>query len=122
MKPTISLLYLFSSLLVFAGSAYADASLGSRMKERLPKVLAAKAAGTVGEGVDGLLHIRSGADDTGAELAKAENADRTPYFGLVAKKTEGSASAVAKQWAKAMWSKGKEGHWFRDAKGNWSQK
>ena len=122
MKPTISLLYLFSGLLVFAGSAYADSALGSRMKERLPKVLLAKTAGTVGEGTDGLLHIRASADEAVADLAKAENADRKTYFALVARKTEGSASAVAKQWAKAMRAKGKTGHWFRDSKGNWSQK
>ena len=122
MKSAISLLYFLSGLLVFAGSAYADAALGSRMKERLPKVLLAKTAGTVGEGIDGLLYIRAGADEAVADLAKAENADRTTYFALVARKTEGSASAVAKQWAKAMRAKGKTGHWFRDAKGNWSQK
>ena len=122
MKSAISLLYFLSGLLVFAGSAYADAALGSRMKERLPKVLLVKTAGTVGEGTDGLLHIRAGADEVVAELAKAENADRKTYFSLVARKTEGSAAAVAKQWAKAMRTKGKTGHWFRDAKGNWSQK
>ncbi len=122
MKPTIRLFYLFMGLLVFAGSAYADAALGSRMKERLPKVLAAKDAGAVGEGADGLLYIRSGADDAAADLAKAENADRTTFFSITSRKTDAPASAVATQWAKAMRSKGKKGHWFRDAKGNWSQK
>ena len=38
------------------------------MKERLPEVIKAKGEGTVGEGVDGFLHIRI--DDASAELEK----------------------------------------------------
>ena len=92
------LTFLFAGLMAFAGSALGDASLGSRMKERLPKIVAAKDAGTVGEGADGLLHARPGSDDGAAKLAKAENGDRKAYFALVARKIpEGSASAVAKR-------------------------
>lgn len=113
---------LLASTFACLGSAFGDAALMSRMKARLPKLIAAKDAGTLGEGSDGLTHLRSGADANAGKLVAAENADRKAFFALTARKADGSATAVAKQWAKAMWAKGKSGHWFRDAKGGWSQK
>ena len=53
------------------------------MKERLPEVIKAKGEGTVGEGVDGLLHLRAG--DASAELEKmvaSENKDRNALFAV----------------------------------------
>ena len=93
------------------------------MKERLPEVIKAKGEGTVGEGVDGLLHLR--ADDASAELKKmvaSENKDRNALFASIAKKTEGKTADVAAKFAKAMIGKGKKGHWFRSSKGTWKQK
>ena len=123
MKTAFFFSFLLATVVLVASSAFAGSSIGERMKERLPKVLIAKNAGTVGEGSSGLLHLRAAdADEAVVSLVKAENSDRKAYFSLVAKKNEVSSSAVAKQWAKAMRSKGKEGHWFRDKDGNWSQK
>ncbi len=113
---------LLASALACTGSAFGDAALMKRMKDRLPKLLAAKGAGSIGEGADGLAHLRPGADADASKLVAAENADRIAFFALAARKAGGSASAVAKQWAKAMRAKGKSGHWFRDAKGAWSRK
>tara|TARA_B100001769_G_scaffold30820_1_gene20213 strand:+ start:188 stop:469 length:282 start_codon:yes stop_codon:yes gene_type:complete len=93
------------------------------MKERLPEVIKAKGEGTVGEGVDGLLHIR--AEEPSAELEKmvaSENKDREALFANLAKKTKGSTAEAAKIFAKAMIGKGKKGHWFRSSKGTWKQK
>ena len=93
------------------------------MKERLPEVIKAKGEGTVGEGVDGLLHIR--AEEASAELEKmvaSENKDREALFANLAKKTKGSTAEAAKIFAKAMVGKGKKGHWFRSSKGAWKQK
>ena len=91
----------------------------------MPEVIKAKGEGTVGEGVDGLLHIR--AADASADLEKmvaSENKDRKALFASIAKKTEGKAEAsdVAAKFAKAMVGKGKKGHWFRSSKGTWKQK
>ena len=93
------------------------------MKERLPEVIKAKGEGTVGEGVDGLLHIR--AEEPSAELEKmvaSENKDREALFANLAKKTKGSTAEAAKIFAKAMIGKGKKGHWFRSSKRAWKQK
>ncbi|MFP6887415.1 MAG: DUF1318 domain-containing protein [Opitutales bacterium] len=122
MINSIRLFFLFSGLVAFAGSVLGDGTPQSRIKDRLPELFAAKDAGTLGEGADGLVHLRPSADDVAVALSKKENADRKVLFANAAEKTEGSVSAVAKQWAKFMQAKGRKGHWFRDAKGNWSQK
>ena len=93
------------------------------MKERLPEVIKAKSAGTIGEGVDGFLHVR--ADDASADLKKMvaeENKDRMALFESLAEKTKGSKAEAAKIFAKAMVGKGKKGHWFKSSKGTWKQK
>ena len=123
MMPALGL-FLFTCLFLGAGPAFADeAAIKAGMKERLPKVLAAKAAGTVGEGANGLLHARAGElDPDGTKLIAAENADRKAYFALKAKQTGGTATAVAKAMAKGFLARGKPGHWFRDAEGKWRKK
>ena len=123
MRPVLGLIYFAATLLAFAGTSFGKADLKDRMKERLPEVIAAKKAGTVGEGSDGLLYVRPSAGDDVVKLAKDENADRTSYFIQAAKALEkASPSDIAKQWAKGMWAKGSKGHWYRSSKGSWSQK
>ena len=122
MRPVLGLIYFAATLLAFAGTSFGKADLKDRMKERLPKVLAAKNAGTVGEGSDGLLYVRPSAGDNDVKLAKDENSDRTSYFVQAAKAVNASPSDIAKQWAKGMWAKGSKGHWYRSSKGSWSQK
>ena len=114
---------LFASLFLVAGVTFADeAAIKAGMKSRLPKVLSLKDAGTVGEGADGMLHPRAGLSKEGGKLVTAENTDRTAYYALKAKQTGGAASAVAKAMAKGFLARGKKGHWFRDAEGEWRQK
>jgi len=123
MKTQFSLILLFSLSFLLVPFVQADSSFASTMKERLPEVIKAKGEGTVGEGVDGLLHIR--AEEPSAELEKmvaSENKDREALFANLAKKTEGSTAEAAKVFAKAMIGKGKKGHWFRSSKGTWKQK
>ena len=122
MRPVLGLIYFAATLLAFAETSFGKADLKDRMKERLPKVLAAKNAGTVGEGSDGLLYVRPSAGDNDVKLAKDENSDRTSYFVQAAKAVNASPSDIAKQWAKGMWAKGSKGHWYRSSKGSWSQK
>ena len=115
--------FLFASLFLGTGAAFADeATIKAGMKARLPKVLAAKDAGNVGEGADGLLHARGALSEDGAKLVAAENADRKAFFALKAKQTGGAPTDVAKAMAKGFLARGKSGHWFRDAKSKWRQK
>ena len=123
MKTQFPLILLFSLSFLLVPFVQADSSFASTMKERLPEVIKAKGEGTVGEGVDGLLHIR--AKEASAELEKmvaSENKDREALFANLAKKTKGSTAEAAKIFAKAMIGKGKKGHWFRSSKGAWKQK
>ena len=123
MKTQFPLILLFSLSFLLVPFVQADSSFASTMKERLPEVIKAKGEGTVGEGVDGLLHIR--AEEPSAELEKmvaSENKDREALFANLAKKTKGSTAEAAKIFAKAMIGKGKKGHWFRSSKGTWKQK
>ncbi|MDC0156140.1 YdbL family protein [Verrucomicrobia bacterium] len=123
MKTQFPLILLFSLSFLLVPFVQADSSFASTMKERLPEVIKAKGEGSVGEGVDGLLHIR--AEEASAELEKmvaSENKDREALFANLAKKTKGSTAEAAKIFAKAMIGKGKKGHWFRSSKGAWKQK
>ena len=123
MKTQFSLILLSTLSFLLVPFVQADSSFATTMKERLPEVIKAKGEGTVGEGVDGLLHLR--ADDASAELEKmvaSENKDRKALFTSLAKKTKGSTAEAAKIFAKAMIGKGKKGHWFRSSKGTWKKK
>lgn len=123
MKPYFSFLIFSALSILLVPLAQADDSFAKRMKARLPDVIEAKDAGAIGEGVDGLLHVR--ADDASSavkEMVVAENTDRKSLFAALAKKTGGSVAAVAAKFAKAMVGKGNKGHWFRSSKGTWKQK
>ena len=93
-----------------------------RMKARLPDVLSAKDAGTVGEGVDGFLHLRQSSNSEAAELVNLENTDRKELFKDLATKTGGDVSAVARKFSQGIATKAKKGHWFKKTSGNWVQK
>ena len=56
------------------------------MKARLPQIISAKSAGTIGEGVDGLLHLRVESDEATTDLINAENADRKEFISAMAEK------------------------------------
>jgi uncharacterized protein YdbL (DUF1318 family) len=116
-KSFICLLLL---LVNFSYSAWGDVS--DRMKARLSDVVAAKDAGTVGEGVDGYLHLRASSNSTAQKLVDAENADRKELFKKLSAKTGGDVSAVARQFSQSIASKAKSGHWFKKSSGTWVQK
>lgn len=123
MKTQFSLFLLYALSFLLVPFAQADSSFAASMKERLTEVIKAKGEGAIGEGVDGLLHVR--ADDASADLKKMvaeENKDRKALFESLAEKTKGSTAEAAKIFAKAMVGKGKKGHWFRSSKGTWKQK
>ena len=94
----------------------------SGMKTRLPKVLVAKDAGTIGEGTDGLLHSREGGSVETQALVAAENKDRKALFNALSAKTGGSVEEVVLKFSNALAKKAKKGHWFKKANGTWIQK
>jgi len=116
-KSLLCFLLLFVN---FVPAVWGDVS--DQMKARLSDVVAAKDAGTVGEGVDGLLHLRSSSNSAAKKLVEAENADRKQLFKNLAKKTGGDVSAVARQFSQGIASKAKTGHWFKKSSGTWVQK
>jgi uncharacterized protein YdbL (DUF1318 family) len=118
MKIRLLSLILISSF--FSFSVWADYS--DRMKARLSDVVAAKDAGTVGEGVDGFLHLRKSSNSSDAKLVESENADRKELFKDLAAKTGGDISAVARKFSQGIATKAKSGHWFRKSSGDWVQK
>ena len=82
------------------------------MMNRLSELVAAKDAGSIGEGVDGYVHLRDAGNSTAQKLVTAENADRKQLFASLPKDS-GSEEAVAEKFSKALASKAKKGHWFR---------
>jgi len=121
----MNLKYFISLLLISfltLSSANADSNLTNRMKARLPEVLSAKNNGVIGENVDGMLLVRTKSSKEVGNLVNAENKDRKNLFELLAKKTGGETSDVAKKFAKGIASKAKKGHWFKKSSGNWVSK
>jgi uncharacterized protein YdbL (DUF1318 family) len=110
----------FLIALVLLPSATADYS--DRMKARLSEVVAAKDAGSVGEGVDGFLHLRQSTNQSSAKLVESENADRIQLFKDLARKTGGDVAAVARKFSQGIATKAKSGHWFKKSSGEWVQK
>jgi uncharacterized protein YdbL (DUF1318 family) len=116
----IRLLFLLPLALLFTVSLWADYS--DRMKQRLSEVVAAKDAGSIGEGVDGFLHLRELSNTGAAKLVESENSDRKQLFADLASKTGGDISAVARKFSQGIATKGKSGHWFKKSSGQWVQK
>ena len=112
--------FIFLSLL--AAHVTVHAGFKERMKERLPAILVAKDKGSVGEGVDGLLHLRNQEDIPAKKLVSEENLDRKEYFSAAAVKTNSTVQEVAQMFSSAMKSRDKKGHWQKSASGSWSQK
>ena len=65
------------------------------MKERLPKIIEAKGAGLIGEGVDGFLHLRGKKEKTVVQLVTVENEDRKEFFKAYSIKTGSTTQEVA---------------------------
>ena len=116
----ISLRRLFV-IFIFCVSFSLHADFSDRMKSRLADVIAAKDSGSLGEGVDGFLHLRKQDDPNAKKLMDSENADRKSLFQALAQKT-GSEETVARKFSQGISGKAKKGHWFRKASGDWVQK
>ena len=114
--------FLYSLPIAFLFTVCLWADYSTRMKQRLPEVVAFKDAGSIGEGVDGFLHLRESSNTGAAKLVESENSDRKQLFADLASKTGGDVSAVARKFSQGIATKGKSGHWFKKSSGQWVQK
>ncbi len=122
-RPCSFMKKLFIPIFIFcAFGAGLSADFSDSMKARLSELVAAKDAGTIGEGVDGYVHLRDAGNSSAQKLVTAENADRKQLFASLSQKTGGSVEAVAEKFSKALASKAKKGHWFRKSSGDWIKK
>ena len=108
------------TFLLLTPSSWGDYS--DRMKSRLSDVVAQKDAGTIGEGMDGFLHMKNSSNSAVIALVKAENNDRRELFKALAAKTGGDSTAVARKFFYGIATKAKAGHWFKKLSGKWIQK
>ena len=120
MKKINHICLAFLSILTFSSFLHADYK--ERMKERLPKIIEAKGAGLVGEGVDGFLHLRGKKEKTVVQLVTVENEDRKEFFKAYSIKTGSTTQVIAQTFSESMKSRDKKGFWQKDSKGSWVQK
>ncbi|MDA8991239.1 YdbL family protein [Opitutales bacterium] len=121
-KLILSKTFIFLSFLSLTLTINSFADFSSRMKERLPEIVKAKNSGFIGEGTEGLVHVRGTGTKAVKKLADDENNDRKILFSAMSKKTGGSVDEVASKFSKALVKKSKKGHWFRKSSGKWIQR
>ncbi len=91
------------------------------MRERVPALDRAKAAGAVGEANTGLVAVRTPSPEIQA-LVAAENADRAVVFAELARRNGGTAEAAAREFARQMARASKPGVWLQREDGTWFRK
>ena len=117
-KIVISLL--LAGILV-AGTAALAESIKTRMKNRLPAIVALKDKGVVGENNRGYLQFPSSAKEK-EDIVNAENADRKKVYAAIAKQQGATLEVVEKRRAMQIAQKAKPGHWLQDEAGKWYRK
>jgi uncharacterized protein YdbL (DUF1318 family) len=111
---------LVACLFFFSAAALGD-NIKQRMKNRLPQIIALKAAGIIGENHQGLLAF-VGDNQQEQALVEAENKDRQLVYGAIAKQQGTTAAVVAQRRALQIAENAKPGEWLQDASGKWVQK
>ena len=105
--------------------------LKKSMKKRFPKLVDVYQRGFIGEGTDGLLHLRQ-KDKLSlkkrarlTKLVAAENADRQALYEEIVRANRLGADAapkVAAVFARTFRDKARKGWWIQDDDGNWLRK
>lgn len=110
-------------IIVLCTSAWAEdmQAIKSRMLQRKPTIDALKQSGSVGEGVDGYLHVRQ-ATGNAASIADAENADRRTVNQMIARKEGATVEQVSRKVAATIINNAQPGHWIQKQDGTWYQK
>ena len=114
------LLILIACSLVMTTSCY-SASIKDRMAGRIPAINSLKDQGAIGENNKGFLEYRS-ATKPQPEVVSGENKDRGTVYKAIGKKQKVSPALVGERRAKMIADKGKAGHWYQKADGNWYKK
>ena len=119
-KARIAVSLLIVALITLAGAAWGQ-DIKARMHQRLPAIVALKAAGVVGENSQGYLTILKQPTDKKA-LVDAENQDRRMVYQAIAKQQKTTPELVGQRRAMQIAAKAGPGEWIQNAKGNWTRK
>jgi uncharacterized protein YdbL (DUF1318 family) len=106
--------------LLWSAAAMAD-QLQKRMKDRLPQIVALKSKGVIGENSKGYLEF-VGQSREGANIVKAENADRKTLYTAVAKKTGATVDQVGSRAALKWKQNLGAGEYFKNPDGTWMRR
>ncbi|WP_028316938.1 YdbL family protein [Desulfatibacillum aliphaticivorans] len=115
----------FIAMFLVTAFAFAGASFGEGIKERmasrLPALEQLKAKGIIGENNQGYLEFR-GSSREGQDLVNAENADRKQVYAYIAQKQGTTPELVGQRRAIQLGERADPGHWLQNAEGQWYQK
>jgi len=118
-RSVILFLLLISFLL--AATCQANDDIKSRMKARLPALVALKAQGVIGENRQGYLEFRK-ADKSQETLIKEENDDRLKVYTAIAKQQGADVVLVGSRRALQIGEQASAGTWLQKPDGTWYQK
>jgi len=119
-KARIAVCLLIGALITLAGAAWGQ-DIKARMRQRLPAIVALKAAGVVGENNQGYLTILKSPTDK-KSLVDAENQDRRMIYQAIAKQQKTTPELVGQRRALQIAAKADPGEWIQNAQGNWARK
>lgn len=95
------------------------------MKQRYPKLMEAKDAGSIGEQYDGYVGAvtRSASEEEAVKaLIAGENDDRKALYAIIAEETGATVAQVAARNRARLYEKAKSGHWLQTSRGKWVKK
>jgi uncharacterized protein len=118
-KGRIATIVLFLAIIALAATAWGQ-DIKTRMRSRLPAIVALKAAGVVGENNQGYLVVRKATDQK--SVVDAENQDRRMIYAAIAKKQNTTPELVGQRRAMQIAEKADPGTWIQNANGQWIQK
>ena len=118
----VSLLVL--ALMPVIAHAATKEELQKRFKERDPKLVELKQAGTIGETYQGYVELvdEKSKDKDAKAVVDEENADRKELYKIIADKEGTTADVVAERNAKRVFEKAKVGEYLKGADGKWKKK
>ena len=119
-KGRIAVCLLIGALVTLSGAAWGQ-DIKARMHQRLPAIVALKAAGVVGENNQGYLTILKQPTDK-KDLVDAENQDRRVIYEAIAKQQNTTPELVGQRRAIQIAGKADPGEWIQDAHGKWMRK
>jgi hypothetical protein len=120
-------LFLLSIVSIVAGlmTAHAqndEASVKTRMKDRVAQIDPLKVAGALGENNQGFLEQRGALDQAQTAVMTAENADRRTLYGILGSRLGITPALVGQQRAEQVRNTSKPGVWLQAPDGSWYKK